>query len=58
VINNGLSAIQSIFRELGKRGKVAQIGKTGVRRILLDYINANTAMSVMFMLSPAAFNVI
>jgi len=57
VINSGLSAIQSIFRELGKNGKVAKVGKTGVRRILLDYVNANTAMSVMFMLSPAAFNV-
>jgi len=56
VINNGLSAIQSIFRELGKSGKVAPIGKTGVRRILLEFINKNTALSVMFMLSPAEFN--
>ena len=57
VINNGLSAIQSIFRELGKHGKVAKVGKVGVRRILLDYISNKTALSVMFMLSPAAFNV-
>lgn len=56
VINNGLSAVQSIFRELGKNGKVAKVGKTGIRRILLDYINQNTHISMMFMMSPAHFN--
>ena len=57
VINNGLSAIQSIFRELGKAGKLAKVGKVGVRRILLEYISKNSHLSVMFMLSPAQFNV-
>jgi len=57
VINNGLSAIQSIFRELGKNGKLAKVGKVGVRRILLNYISKNSHLSVMFMLSPAQFNV-
>jgi hypothetical protein len=42
---------------LNKHGKVAKVGKTGVRRVLLDYIDVNTIISVMFMLSPAAVNV-
>lgn len=56
VINNGLSAVQAIFRELGKNGKVAQVGKVGIRRILLPFVNQNTYISVMFMMSPAYFN--
>jgi kinesin family protein 3/17 len=56
VINSGLSAIQAMFRELGKTGKIAKIGRVGVRRILCEYIDASCHLSVMFMLSPAHFN--
>jgi len=56
VINSGLSAIQTMFRELGKTGKIAKVGRVGVRRILCEYIDASCHLSVMFMLSPAHFN--
>merc|ERR1712224_168647 len=56
VINNGLTAIKGIFGELTKKGKLAQINKVGIRRILLNYVDANCHMSVMFMMSPAEFN--
>jgi hypothetical protein len=56
VINNGLTAIKGIFTELSKKGKLAQINKVGIRRVLLNYVDSNCHMSVMFMMSPAEFN--
>jgi len=56
VINNGLTAIKGIFNELTKKGKLAQVNKVGIRRILLNYVDSNCHISVMFMMSPAEFN--
>jgi len=56
VINNGLTAIKGIFSELTKKGKLAQINRVGIRRVLLNYVDSNCHMSVMFMMSPAEFN--
>lgn len=56
MINSGLTAIKTIFSELTKKGKLAPINKVGIRRILLEYVDANCHMSVMFMMSPAEFN--
>ena len=56
VINNGLTAIKGIFNELTKKGKLAQVNKVGIRRVLLNYVDQNCHMSVMFMMSPAEFN--
>merc|ERR1719373_59243 len=59
VINNGLSDLQMIFKELQKNGKLKPASGTGLRRILKKYIkDANTYISVLFCVSPAPANAV
>jgi len=56
VINTGLIQLKRIFIDLRKKGKLMPADKTGLKRILFPFINAETAMGVLFMMSPAGSN--
>jgi len=56
VINTGLIQLKRMFLDLRKKGKLIPADKTGLKRILYPYINAETAMAVLFMMSPAGYN--
>eukprot|EP00485_Elphidium_margaritaceum_P007764 CAMPEP_0202703876 /NCGR_PEP_ID=MMETSP1385-20130828/16668_1 /ASSEMBLY_ACC=CAM_ASM_000861 /TAXON_ID=933848 /ORGANISM="Elphidium margaritaceum" /LENGTH=1190 /DNA_ID=CAMNT_0049361797 /DNA_START=27 /DNA_END=3599 /DNA_ORIENTATION=- len=54
-INNGLTQLQSIFRELIKK-KISKAQGLGLRKILSSFITLNSAYSVLFTLSASANN--
>eukprot|EP01083_Nonionella_stella_P083271 230190_1 len=54
-INNGLTQLQSIFRELIKR-KISKAQGLGLRKILSSFITLKSAYAILFTLSASANN--
>ena len=45
--------LQRIFTEMRTKGKLSPADRTGLKRILYDFVDVNSALSVLFMMSPA-----